>query len=708
MQKNEDRTIQFTLPWDDMPIDISHVFADEAPAGKHGFLKAQGEHFVFEDGTRARFWGTNFNSNANFPSHEYSKMVAKRLAKTGLNMVRFHQLDGDWSTPNIFQFSKGKYLENTRTLDPESMDRLDYLIYCLKAEGIYCYMDLLTYRRFRSGDGVENAVELPDAARPQSNFDEHLIELQKEFCTNLWNHVNPYTGLAYKDDPAIAMTEIVNENEIFGSCGPDRLKEPYRTRLEDKYYAYCAEKGITPRERPVNFKDNTDDIALFKIELQKKYYEILSGHMRSLGVKIPIAGTNWTAGGAGLIHSEIDMDFTDCHAYFYDWKWRPQLKQCESRTYLGNRFSWADSFPYFRLCDRPFFISEWDEPWPNEYRGESPLYIASICALQGWGGATIHTYRYDCRENVDMIAAPITSEALSGVPYRSGVFDCFNDPAKYGLFYHAALLFRRADVKESSQMQVYPIPGPLTSSVDFEYKDPYTGKPRSAFPSMAGSVTPGSGDAPEKHEYLNYGYTGTGLMGKVECCKAASRIQGIELPANAVERDPAETVEHDITLLKSDTGEMCRDIQKRIATIDTDRTKAVYGFLGAAGEIRLPSGFTVKCRNSFAVIAISSLDDKPISESKNLLLSTVGRADNTDAKYSADHMTQFDKGHGPIEAEVIEAEISWDTQVTGYTVEAVNSNGMLIGRSPAAEENGRITVTLGGDFPSIYYLIQKR
>ena len=86
----------------------------------------------------------------------------------------------------------------------------------------------------------------------------------------------------------------------------------------------------------------------------------------------------------------------------------------------------------------------------------------------------------------------------------------------------------------------------------------------------------------------------------------------------------------------------------------------------------------------------------------------MGRADNTDAKYSADHMTQFDKGHGPIEAEVIEAEISWDTQVTGYTVEAVNSNGMLIGRSPAAEENGRLTVTLGGDFPSIYYLIQKR
>ena len=132
MQTTIDRIVKFTPPWDDSPIDISFVFENEMPAGKHGFLTCKDGKMVFEDGTKAVFWGTNFNSAACFPSHEYSEMVAKRLAKFGLNMVRFHQMDGDWSTPNIFQFTRGKRLENTRSLDPESMDRLDYLIYALK------------------------------------------------------------------------------------------------------------------------------------------------------------------------------------------------------------------------------------------------------------------------------------------------------------------------------------------------------------------------------------------------------------------------------------------------------------------------------------------------------------------------------------------------------------------------------------------------
>ena len=146
------KTIPYTLPWDDMPIDLSFVYEKEKPAGKHGFLKVEGDRFVFEDGTAGKFWGTNFNSAQSFPSHDQSEKVAKRLAKIGLNIVRFHQMDAEWSTPNIFQLTKGENKTNTMNFDPASLDRLDYLIHCLKQEGIYVYMDLLTYRRFKSGE----------------------------------------------------------------------------------------------------------------------------------------------------------------------------------------------------------------------------------------------------------------------------------------------------------------------------------------------------------------------------------------------------------------------------------------------------------------------------------------------------------------------------------------------------------------------------
>ena len=203
--------IPFPFYYDDMPIDISGAFKDAAPAGRHGFIKVEGDKMVFEDGTPALFWGVNFNGGACFPDFDYSRKVASRLRKTGVNLVRFHQLDAEWDSPHIFAFQKGQRIGSTTTLHPESMKRLDYLIACLKEEGIYCYLDMNTYRNFKTGDGVENAAQLTDAADPYCYYDRKLIELQKKFVYDIWNHVNPYTGLAYKDDPVFVMSEIINE-----------------------------------------------------------------------------------------------------------------------------------------------------------------------------------------------------------------------------------------------------------------------------------------------------------------------------------------------------------------------------------------------------------------------------------------------------------------------------------------------------------------
>ena len=116
---------------DNMPVDISFVFESEKPAGKRGFVKAVGEQLQFEDGTPVRFWGVNFNGGACFPDKTYAPKVARRLAQAGCNMVRFHQLDAEWDTPNLFSFRKGKRISDTRHLDPKSLDALDYLIHCL-------------------------------------------------------------------------------------------------------------------------------------------------------------------------------------------------------------------------------------------------------------------------------------------------------------------------------------------------------------------------------------------------------------------------------------------------------------------------------------------------------------------------------------------------------------------------------------------------
>ena len=43
---------------------------------------------------------------------------------------------------------------------------------------------------------------------------------------------------------------------------------------------------------------------------------------------------------------------------------------------------------------------------------------------------------------------------MGGVPYREGIFSVWNDPAKFGLFYHSALMLRRGDVQPANNGQM--------------------------------------------------------------------------------------------------------------------------------------------------------------------------------------------------------------------------------------------------------------
>jgi len=645
--------IPFEYPWDEAPIDLSFIYEAEKPAGKHGFLTICEGVFVFEDGTPAKFWGTNLNSAANFPSHEQAEKVAKRLAKFGVNIIRTHQMDGEWSAPNIFQFAKGRKLENTRSFDPESLDRFDYLMHCLKREGIYIYLDMLTYRLFREGDGVECAHALGNAAKPYSNFDPKLVELQKEYNRNLWTHVNPFTGLAYKDDPAVVLTEIANENDLLSNGGVEL--EPYRSRLEARFRDWAGRNGVGIGSGKVEFprdpKKRTAAATRFLIEVQRDYYREMISHLREIGVKIPVAGSNWSWGPA-LLSALAAADFTDSHAY---WGWFDKAMMTEAPWVFNGLAS-------NRLLDRPFFVSEWDEPWPNANRAESPLMVAAEAALQGWGGAAIHTYRYR-----NSPADRLGGSVMGGQKYRVQ-FDAFNDPAKFGLFYHAALMFRRGDIREAER----------TAGIALGERE------------ILGERGADRSDAALKANALVH-RTGMVLPGQ-------SPAMDITLAPS--DGGKASERKKEIT---SDTGEIFLNRAKKYGWVDTGKTKAVYGCTGAVRELAL-RGLKIRVRTPFATLALSSLTDEPIAESANILLTAVGRADNTGARHKDNY--PVNPGHAPITIEVIEAALEIATNRTGFKVWSIDAEGFQTGEVPAECGKGTLRFEIGKVYPSMYYLIQ--
>jgi len=660
---------------DNMPVDISFVFENERPAGKRGFVQAVGEDLKFEDGTLARFWGVNFNGGACFPDKDYAPKVARRLAQAGCNMVRFHQLDAEWDTPNLFSYRKGKRLADTRHLDPKSLDALDYLIYCLKEEGIYCYLDLITYRKFKYGDGVEEYQLLGDAGKPWCMIDPKMIELQKEFCTQLWEHYNPYTKLSYKDDPVFALTEVINECDMFlniPAAKTDYVRCPWHEQQFREFMSqWVQENGLEYDCEKADFYATDDTMVAFKVYLTKKYYTEMYEHMRTLGVKIPIAGSNWAPHVSACVKTEDDLDFVDGHHYYYDWKWGNMERTCLHNNITGQPYI-LPRLGKRKIAGKPFFCSEWDMPWPNSHRAEGPIYYAAVGALQNWSGFLVHTYAYTCNlDKMDVLGREVSSP-VGGVPYREGIFSVWNDPAKFGLFYHAALMTRRCDVKPSLK-KVAVQSDELGKSIS------------TAFEGLL-----------EQHRAATV-FDGKLPQGYDELVKESDTYSQ-EVPGRIV----------------SDTGELWRDIAKQIGAVDTERTKILYGFLGRNRPSANNRGthlgvdltdVSVDCKTDFAVIAMSSLTDAPICQSDNILLTTIGRARNTGAQF--DGIKMLDVGHAPIQAEVVDAEIRMKTPIGDrLKVWGVNPEGFYAGRLDTVYEDGVLSFRVGDENnPACYYLI---
>jgi hypothetical protein len=223
------------------PVDLSFLNAGQRPAGRHGLIKADGDQLVFEDGTSVRFWGCNVSAGALFATRRENVVrQAHRLSQLGFNPVRLMHVDAPWS-PNIFEKSQ----KNTRRIDPRAIDTVDWWIRCLKAEGIYVWLELNYGRRLTENDGVTVGFDEIKRSRASmagfSYFNQDLRRLMQEFQHQFLDHVNRSTRLAYKDDPAVVGALITNENDLTTHYGnamlPDKNNPEHNALFTKEYKA---------------------------------------------------------------------------------------------------------------------------------------------------------------------------------------------------------------------------------------------------------------------------------------------------------------------------------------------------------------------------------------------------------------------------------------------------------------------------------------
>ena len=113
------------------------------------------------------------------PPMDLAPIIARRLAKFGINSIRLHALDKHWPKGLLMRGT-----DSTCALDPEAMARLDWFIYCCKQQGIYMDLNLHCYRPFSAADGVKQP-ESTGCGKPITYFDDWMITLQKEYARQL-------------------------------------------------------------------------------------------------------------------------------------------------------------------------------------------------------------------------------------------------------------------------------------------------------------------------------------------------------------------------------------------------------------------------------------------------------------------------------------------------------------------------------------------
>jgi len=247
---SEEALFPFVLPWDDAAPGVVNLSGWlPRPAGKSGHVTAGTDGHLYAGKERIRFFGVDLAFSGNIPTHGDAGKIAARMAKFGINIVRFHIMDSRRFPDGIL----ARGANGTRNLDPEALDRLDYFADQLIRNGIYVNMCLLNYRPICAADGLPPEIEKAGGSPFQQRhvvgfFNEKVLDLQKEYARRLLTHRNSYTGRTYAEDPAVAFVEINNENGLIHAWMKkwlDDLPELFLSELRQQWNRWLLQRYAT-------------------------------------------------------------------------------------------------------------------------------------------------------------------------------------------------------------------------------------------------------------------------------------------------------------------------------------------------------------------------------------------------------------------------------------------------------------------------------
>lgn len=451
-----------------------------------------------------------------------------------------------------------------------------------------------------------------------------------------------------------------------------------------------GQEGLLPDEDPLAdtvelFVDQPTEVRerdrlRFLTRTEERYFDEMRDYIKvTLNCDALVTGT--IAFGPLGVYAQRNMDFIDAHAYwqhptFPGVPWDPN-------NWIVNQVAMTDQpagstlteLAAARLKGKPFTVSEYNHPAPLDYQAETIPMIAAFAAIQDWDGVWTYSYAHDADLDDD--------------GYFASFFDIANNPAKLGFLPAGAAIFERGAVAPLDTGRV------VTLASSFDPLDDLVGR-RLTHGDRLWPAVQQQGDfiaddllTARLEVALSSDTPATpDISVAADVLEAASAVQRAGDPASL---DPTTVVSWDVA-----SGRGTFVVQ----------SAGAWAITGWANEINAATEMIQVVSPEFVAATLTSLDASNFADSRSLLVTALGRCENTNMGFSADRRTVGTTwGEAPVEIEAVDARLR--LPVGRWITYPLSPDGARSDAIPVDYAAGFGELTIDPTHATIWYLLER-
>lgn len=715
---------------EDALLDLRHL--NEKVAGEKGFiaLSEDGMGFVDGAGEPIRFWSVV--SDLYRKSPQEMETHCRFLAKIGVNMVRMHaSISPKGENADLFG------------VDRKEIDGIWRFVAIARKHGIYSTISPYWPNSWHLKDagqywGIEGYETKGSEPWGILFFNERLQQGYKAWVKALYTPTNPYTGIPLKDEPAVAIIQVMNEDSLLFYTF-QHIKPPQRKLLRTKFgewltgkygsldkakaawggtahknddfaageagmydtWEFTAAYGAHP---PAGRAERMADQLEFMGWIQHKFYADIGDYYHNeLGCKQLVNAMNWKSGDPVLLDDVERWTYTANEVLAVN-RYTGGVHVGQNRGYRidpGHQFVNMSVLrnpgkvpvALKQAVGHPMLITECAWVHPNLYQSEGPTLAAAYMSMNGvdslyWFAANQPRWLLDPRRTFWRVGDSYALDKWSG---------CV--PGQMGMFPANALAFRKGYIEAADEPVVYE---------------------ERSLENMWSRATPIISEGGKFDPNRDAGDYAPESTIKQDVSRLAFLVGPVHVKLGGDERnsrvaDLSRYIDDDKGVVRSVTGQIELDHKIGLLTVNTPKYRAVAGFLKDAGGRFELGDVTIRSDNDYATIIVTALDGRPIAESGQVLVQvgTVARLSGWTTVEDT-----FEANKQPVQGRRIvnTGRPPWRIKNTQATLTIANPavmkavlldiNGYAARAVPVSTEGGAVTIELPAD--TMYLVLSAR